>query len=81
MSLDGGNKKYTYNFDVETFSKTVTRPRRGWEANIKMDLRFPEGAGNFLLHHCVQSSSGAHPASCPVGTRGSFPGGREVARA
>jgi hypothetical protein len=40
-------------------------------------VRFPAGAGNFSLHHrCVQNGSGAHPASCPMGTRGSFPGGK-----
>jgi hypothetical protein len=40
-------------------------------------FRFPAGAGNFSLHHRVQSGSGAHPASCPpMGTRGSFPGGK-----
>jgi hypothetical protein len=32
--------------------------------------------GNFSLHHSVQNGSGAHPASYPMGTRGSFPGGR-----
>jgi hypothetical protein len=37
-------------------------------------VRFPAGAGNFSLHHRVQNSSGAHPASYPMGTRGSFPG-------
>jgi hypothetical protein len=37
-------------------------------------VRFPTGAGNFSLHHRVQNGSGAHPASCPMGTRGSFPG-------
>jgi hypothetical protein len=36
---------------------------------------FPTGAGNFSLHHRVQNGSGAHPASYPMGTRGSFPGG------
>jgi hypothetical protein len=40
------------------------------------------GAGNFSLHHRVQNGSGAHPASYPMGTMGSFPGvrrsGREV---
>jgi hypothetical protein len=35
-------------------------------------VRFPAGAGNFSLHHRVQNGSGAHPASCPVGTRSSF---------
>jgi hypothetical protein len=38
-------------------------------------VRFPAAAGNFSLHHRVQYGSGAHPASYPVGTRGSFPGG------
>jgi hypothetical protein len=39
-------------------------------------VRFPAGAGNFSLHHRVQNGSGAHPASYPMGTRGSFPGGK-----
>jgi hypothetical protein len=34
---------------------------------------------NFSLHHHVQNSCGAHPDSYPMGTRGSFPGGK-VAR-
>jgi len=34
------------------------------------------GAGNFSLHHRVQTGSGAHPASYPMGIRGSFPGGK-----
>jgi hypothetical protein len=37
--------------------------------------RFPAGTGYFSLHHRVQNGSGAHPASYPMGTRGSFPGG------
>jgi hypothetical protein len=36
-------------------------------------VRFPAGAMNFSLHHRVQNGSGAHPASSPMGTRGSFP--------
>jgi hypothetical protein len=28
----------------------------------------------FSLHHRVHNGSGAHPASYPMGTRGSFPG-------
>jgi hypothetical protein len=39
-------------------------------------VRFPAGAGNFSLHHCAQNGSGTHPASYPMGTRGSFPGGK-----
>jgi hypothetical protein len=38
------------------------------------------GAGNFSLHHRVQSGSEAHPASYPMGTRGSFPGGKRPER-
>jgi hypothetical protein len=34
-------------------------------------VRFLAGAGNFSLHHRVRNSSGAHPASYPMGTRGS----------
>jgi hypothetical protein len=39
-------------------------------------VRFPAAAGNFSLHHCVQNGSGAHPASYPMGTMVSFPGGK-----
>jgi hypothetical protein len=41
-------------------------------------VRFPARARNFSLHHRVQNGSGAHPASYPMGTRGSFLGGRAV---
>jgi hypothetical protein len=39
-------------------------------------VRFPAGAGNFSLQHRVQNGSGAHLASCPMGTGGYFPGGK-----
>jgi hypothetical protein len=39
-------------------------------------VRLPAGAGNFTLHHRVQNGSGVHPASYPMGTRGTFPGGK-----
>jgi hypothetical protein len=40
-------------------------------------VRFQAGAGNFSLHHrYVRNGSGAHPTSYPMGTRGSFPGGK-----
>jgi hypothetical protein len=39
-------------------------------------VRFPTRVGNFFLHHRVQNGSGAHPASCPMGIRGSFLGGK-----
>jgi hypothetical protein len=37
-------------------------------------VRFPAGAANFSLRHRVKNGSGVHPASYPMGTRGSFPG-------
>jgi hypothetical protein len=36
-------------------------------------VRVQAGAGNFSLHHRVQT--GSHPGSYLMGTRGSFPGG------
>jgi hypothetical protein len=35
---------------------------------------------NFPLHHRVQNGSGAHPASYPIGTRGSFLGVKRPGR-
>jgi hypothetical protein len=39
-------------------------------------VRFPAAVENFSFQHRVQNSSGAQPASYPMGTRGSFPGGK-----
>jgi hypothetical protein len=36
-------------------------------------VRVPAGAGDFSLHHRVQNSSGAHPASHTMRTGSSFP--------
>jgi hypothetical protein len=36
-------------------------------------VQFPAVAGNISLHHRVQNGSGSHPASYPMGIRGSFP--------
>jgi hypothetical protein len=41
-------------------------------------VRFPTRAANFSLHHRVQNGFGAHPPSYPMGTGGSFPGGKAV---
>jgi hypothetical protein len=43
--------------------------RAGWSG-----VRVPVGAGNLSFHRCIQAGSGTHPASYPMGTRGSFPG-------
>jgi hypothetical protein len=39
-------------------------------------VRSPEGAKDFSSSLCVETGSGAHPASCTVGTGGPFPGGK-----
>jgi hypothetical protein len=36
----------------------------------------PDRAEDFSSSPCIQTGSGAHPASCPMGTGGSFPGGK-----
>jgi hypothetical protein len=37
-------------------------------------VRSPAGAEEFSSILCVQTGSGAHPASCTMGTGGPFPG-------
>jgi hypothetical protein len=40
-----------------------------------IEVRSPTGA-DFFSSPCVQTGSGARPASYPMGTRVSFPGGK-----
>jgi hypothetical protein len=42
----------------------------GWTTGVQSLT----GAGNFSSSPCVQTGSGAHPASYPIGTGGPFPG-------
>jgi hypothetical protein len=44
--------------------------------NRTIEVRFPAEAVNFASSLCVQTGSEAHPASYPMGTGGSFPGGK-----
>jgi hypothetical protein len=41
-----------------------------------IEVRYPAGAKDFSSSLCVQTGSGAHPASCTMGTRSPFPGGK-----
>jgi hypothetical protein len=43
-------------------------------ADCTAGSRSPTEAEDFYSNLCVQAGSGAHPASCTVGTGGSFPG-------
>jgi hypothetical protein len=44
--------------------------------NRAIGVRSPAGANDFSSSICVQTGSGAHPASCTMGTGGPFPGGK-----
>jgi hypothetical protein len=42
---------------------------------LYIQASFLEEAGDFSLPHSIQTGSGVHPFSHPMGTRGSFPWG------
>jgi hypothetical protein len=48
-----------------------TELQAGWSG-----VRVPAGAGNCYLYRRVQTGSEAHPASYPMGTKGSFSGSK-----
>jgi hypothetical protein len=69
-------------FNLRTRTKS---PSRGSSGSIVSDyglddrvveVRSPTGAEDFSSSPCVQTGSGAHPASYPMGTGGPFPGGK-----
>jgi hypothetical protein len=43
-----------------------------------IEVRSPAEAKEFYSNLCVQTGSGAHPASCTMGTGGPFPGGKAL---
>jgi hypothetical protein len=68
------------------YSLCIILLRTGWFSNRRsivadyglddraIDVRFPARDISSIL--CVQTGSGAHPASSPLGTGGPFPGGK-----
>jgi hypothetical protein len=40
-------------------------------------VRFPAGTKDFSSILCIETGTGAHPASCPMDGGGPFPGGNE----
>jgi hypothetical protein len=63
------------NFSVRRHSSvgiTLCYGLYDWDSRV----RLPAGARNFYLHHRDQNGSGAHSASYPMCTRGSYPGGK-----
>jgi hypothetical protein len=49
-------------------AQSVFQQALGWTAQVQFSA-----VQDFSLLHSVQTNSGAHPASYPMGTRGSFP--------
>jgi len=54
----------------------LKRSLDSWVVGWMIGFRVPAGVGNFSLHHCVQTGSGAYLASYPMSTRGCFPEGK-----
>jgi hypothetical protein len=78
---------YLYNFIGNYYNLKILFKSRDSSVSIvlvhELDnggcrVQFLVGAGNLSLHHYIQNSSGAHPASYPMGTRGSFREGKEA---
>jgi hypothetical protein len=80
----GVNKQYTCQLQILPYVQQYSRSSDssvGIALSYKLHdrgsrVRFPAGTGNFSLYHRIQNGSGAHSASHPMGTRGSFPGGK-----
>jgi hypothetical protein len=60
------------NRTVSRVAQSVQCLTTDWTAGV----RSPTEAEDFSSNLCVQTGSGTHPASCTMGTGGSFPGGK-----
>jgi hypothetical protein len=60
--------------DLGIDGKIILEGILGWSG-----VRDLVGTSNFFPRHCLQTGSGSHPVSYPMGTGGSFPGDK-VAR-
>jgi hypothetical protein len=58
---------------VQCLTTGLTTGRSGFDPR--------RGQRIFFSSLCVQTGSGAHPASCTMGTEGPFPGGKSAAGA
>jgi len=77
-----GNSK---SLSINSFVITINLRRWGSSFSIVPDyrlddraivVRFPAEAEDISSNLCVKTSSGAHPASCPMDTQGSCPWGK-----
>jgi hypothetical protein len=63
-----------YNLFMSRGSSVSVAPGYGLDDRA-IGVPYPAEARDFSSNFCVQTGSGAHPASCPMGTGGPFPGG------
>jgi hypothetical protein len=74
-------------FPLLGLSDICNKARMNWDSSVciaadyglddwMIGVWFLAGVWNFSLRHCVQTGSGAHPASCPMGIGGFFSGGK-----
>jgi hypothetical protein len=66
---------------LAVYLTTLSKVRQSCSATDFISLphtiyRSQAGARDFSSNLCVQTGSGAHPASCTMGTGGPFPGGK-----
>jgi hypothetical protein len=71
-------QKQIFIFLLKEASRNISVGRgTGYGLDDRMiGVRFPAGTGNFSLRHRVQIGCGVHPTSYPMGTGGSFLGGK-----
>jgi hypothetical protein len=70
-------------FKMDIFSMLIAEIAQWYSAGLRAGwsgLQVLGGAGDFCLHHRIQTGSGAHPASYPIGAKGSFPGVKRPGR-
>jgi hypothetical protein len=73
--LTGGRRKLN-NEELHIVAAAVVQAVQCLTTGYTIGVRSPTGAEDFSSSLCVQTGSGAHPASYPMGTGGPFPGGK-----
>jgi hypothetical protein len=70
---------YTFcvkHFPLYTYGAGVAQSVQCLTTECMVGVRSPTEVEDFSCNFCFQTCSGVHPASCTMGTAGSFPGGK-----
>jgi hypothetical protein len=73
MLTRGGVQKYTTDMETRSRGSSVSIVSDDGLEDRAIEVRSPAGTEDFSSNLCVQTGSGAHPASCTMGTRGPIP--------